>query len=334
VQAYGYAGHLALARQYAHRLLAAAADRGDPYEHAWVLARLAAVEVAAGDLTAAQRYATEAYRLPDRTDAGGLTPALAAASLAPGLLAAVHRHDLATADRLAARLDAIYPEIATLGLVAFEADRARAWWRVQHGAHVAAHELLVDRAERWLRNGGVLPVVLFASDLARTGAEAAATQLVDRLPPPESWPLGEALVRFVRAVHARAGAELAAVASVFDRLGCRLYAAEAAAAAMPRRDRGAARAALLVAICGNPRTPLVAGVRGESCALTGREREVAALAAGGLPNQAIADRLTLSVRTVENHLNRAFAKLGIGRRTELAGLLEDRADAPASTVRR
>lgn len=52
-------------------------------------------------------------------------------------------------------------------------------------------------------------------------------------------------------------------------------------------------------------------------ALTLREREITTLAAAGTTNQVIAARLTVSVRTVENHLNRAFRKLGISRREEL-----------------
>ncbi len=55
--------------------------------------------------------------------------------------------------------------------------------------------------------------------------------------------------------------------------------------------------------------------------LTGRERESVTLAAGGLSNRQIADRLVVSVRTVEGHLYRACAKLGASDRAELAALL-------------
>ena len=56
-------------------------------------------------------------------------------------------------------------------------------------------------------------------------------------------------------------------------------------------------------------------------ALTAREREVARLAAGGLSNREITKQLFLSVRTVENQLQRAYAKLGVRSRTELAAVL-------------
>jgi DNA-binding CsgD family transcriptional regulator len=55
--------------------------------------------------------------------------------------------------------------------------------------------------------------------------------------------------------------------------------------------------------------------------LTTAERKVAALAAAGLSNPRIAERLSLSRNTVENHLQRIFAKLEIASRTQLAKIL-------------
>jgi DNA-binding NarL/FixJ family response regulator len=55
--------------------------------------------------------------------------------------------------------------------------------------------------------------------------------------------------------------------------------------------------------------------------LTHREREIVTLAAGGLSKREIAQRLVVSVRTVENHLYRACTKLGTTDRTELTALL-------------
>jgi DNA-binding CsgD family transcriptional regulator len=54
--------------------------------------------------------------------------------------------------------------------------------------------------------------------------------------------------------------------------------------------------------------------------LSPREREVARLAAAGLTNRAIAEQLSLSRRTVENHLHRVFGKLGVARRHDLAAV--------------
>lgn len=56
-------------------------------------------------------------------------------------------------------------------------------------------------------------------------------------------------------------------------------------------------------------------------ALTPREREIAALAAGGMTSRAIANRLTLSVRTIDSHLARVFAKTGVHSREGLSAVL-------------
>lgn len=54
-------------------------------------------------------------------------------------------------------------------------------------------------------------------------------------------------------------------------------------------------------------------------ALTGREKEIIDLVGSGLSNKEIARALTVSQRTVEGHLYRVFAKLGISGRDELNG---------------
>jgi two-component system response regulator NreC len=51
--------------------------------------------------------------------------------------------------------------------------------------------------------------------------------------------------------------------------------------------------------------------------LTPREKEVLALIASGLTNQEIADKLVISVRTVETHRSHIIDKLGIRKRSEL-----------------
>ena len=66
--------------------------------------------------------------------------------------------------------------------------------------------------------------------------------------------------------------------------------------------------------------------------LTSREEEVARLASLGLSNQAIAQRLVLSVRTVEAHLSHVYTKVGIRSRADLVNTLE--AASPARLGRR
>jgi DNA-binding NarL/FixJ family response regulator len=53
-------------------------------------------------------------------------------------------------------------------------------------------------------------------------------------------------------------------------------------------------------------------------ALSAREREIAELAAGGKTNKEIGGTLFLSEKTVEGHMSRIFAKLGVRSRVELA----------------
>jgi DNA-binding CsgD family transcriptional regulator len=61
--------------------------------------------------------------------------------------------------------------------------------------------------------------------------------------------------------------------------------------------------------------------------LSGREREVADLVARGLTNRQIAAQLFLSEKTIEAHLSRAFAKLGVSGRAALAAAVS----APPAT---
>ncbi|MFH8612010.1 AAA family ATPase [Streptomyces sp. NPDC018029] len=56
-------------------------------------------------------------------------------------------------------------------------------------------------------------------------------------------------------------------------------------------------------------------------ALTPREREISALVAEGLTNQAVAARLCLSTRTVESHVGRIYRKTGVASRAALASLV-------------
>ncbi|MFJ8079420.1 LuxR C-terminal-related transcriptional regulator [Streptomyces sp. NPDC096205] len=128
----------------------------------------------------------------------------------------------------------------------------------------------------------------------------------------------------VFAAHAEAlargdGPALDRVAEALRERGFVLFAAEAhAQAARVHRDPLAARTARTRAValarrCQGARTPALTGlVLGE---LTARQRQIVTLAAAGLSNRQIAERLTLSVRTVGNHLYGAYTRLGGDRRT-------------------
>ncbi|MHA7281117.1 LuxR C-terminal-related transcriptional regulator [Arthrobacter sp. MDT2-2] len=60
--------------------------------------------------------------------------------------------------------------------------------------------------------------------------------------------------------------------------------------------------------------------------LTAREREVAAMAAAGSSNRVIAQKLFVSVRTVEGHLYQVYSKLSVSTRSELAELVPAESD--------
>jgi DNA-binding CsgD family transcriptional regulator len=73
----------------------------------------------------------------------------------------------------------------------------------------------------------------------------------------------------------------------------------------------------LVTAGARPRRLMFSGLE----ALTASERRVAEMASGGLSNREIAQALFVTAKTVENHLGRAYAKLGIHSREELPGAL-------------
>ncbi|MGH2694369.1 MAG: ATP-binding protein [Actinomycetota bacterium] len=73
---------------------------------------------------------------------------------------------------------------------------------------------------------------------------------------------------------------------------------------------------LLAKLGVRPRRPRVSA---NGTALTTREREVAALVAEGLSNRQIAEKLYLSERTIETHVQHILIKLGYTSRTQVAG---------------
>ena len=96
---------------------------------------------------------------------------------------------------------------------------------------------------------------------------------------------------------------LAAALDTFQSLGAKPWAARAAAelrATGQTRSRGD-------------------GARG--AALTPQELEIATLAASGLSNKRIAERMYISHRTVGAHLYRVFPKLGVESRAALRDAL-------------
>ena len=134
--------------------------------------------------------------------------------------------------------------------------------------------------------------------------------------------------RFAEALCDGGAAQLSSVSEEFEHLGDLVAAIDAAAhAALAYRRQGlrgsglgcSTRAAALAEQCGVSTWALRQA--GEPLPLTDREREIVLLIGEGLSSREIAERLTLSVRTVESHIYRAMLKTGTTSRDELAALL-------------
>jgi DNA-binding CsgD family transcriptional regulator len=212
-----------------------------------------------------------------------------------------------------------------------------ALYAVEHGflssgVEAAAGDISYARAlalgaARHAVSTGHLSYAIFALyEAARHGAAPAAAELLGQVPAAEGRLL-PSLVAAIEALAERDGDRLEAVGGHLEELGCYLHAAElTAAAAAVAAAQGLATAAArlrtraqqLVERCDGATTELLRSPVGAG--LTTREREVAGLAARGLTDVEIAARLSLSRRTVETHLYRVYAKLGVSGRRELAPL--------------
>ncbi|MER6275148.1 LuxR C-terminal-related transcriptional regulator [Streptomyces sp900105245] len=153
-----------------------------------------------------------------------------------------------------------------------------------------------------------------------------AVRLGEPGPTARRLPAGSVLARHAEALARGDGPALDRAARALRERGFLLFAAEAYAQAVrAHRDPSAARlsrtrAVALARRCEGARTPALSGlVLGE---LTVRQRQVVTLAAAGLSNREIAERLTLSVRTVGNHLYGAYTRLGSGDRGALPWLVD------------
>jgi DNA-binding CsgD family transcriptional regulator len=166
-------------------------------------------------------------------------------------------------------------------------------------------------------------------DIARIGRPEVVAQRLETIAEEVDAGLIAAFAAHAAALVRGNAVGLEAAGQAFEALGASLLAAEAyLTAAAGYRSSGqprsasamTRRAAELTAICGDARTPGLS-LSAATQQLTRREREVATMAAAGASSREIASRLTLSVRTVDNHLQNIYSKLGVTRRDDLARLL-------------
>jgi DNA-binding CsgD family transcriptional regulator len=178
---------------------------------------------------------------------------------------------------------------------------------VEADAHVAAlhHADVAAISSRTALLAGAATAVAAADDHAAQLFEHALA-----IPGASHWPFDLARVQLVygeRLRRLRATTEsrvhLGAALETFERLGARPWAT---------RARNELRA--------TGQTKPRAGEHAWA-SLTPQEREIAMLAAAGLTNKQIAERLFLSHRTVGGHLHRLFPKLGVATRAALRDAL-------------
>ncbi|HEX4817123.1 MAG TPA: LuxR C-terminal-related transcriptional regulator [Nonomuraea sp.] len=208
----------------------------------------------------------------------------------------------------------------------------------------AIHALALTDAVRlgFPAAAGAIPLGLAAADAVRPGSPAAA-EAVRRDPAGSAGtagPLGAAddggdlldppgspYLRYAAAIIAADAAALEAAARDFGRLGLHPLAAEGyGRAARCHQERGRAHSARrcsgmsaehLRRCHGLARSDLLPA----AAELTARERAVAELVLTGLTHRQVADRLGIAKRTVDNHVSRAYAKLGVTNRDELRDVL-------------
>ncbi len=210
----------------------------------------------------------------------------------------------------------------------YERGLAQAWVAASQGAVTKAIALSLSAAETARTNGQFAAEVICLQSATQFGDHSSAPRLRE-LEALVEGPRAALAARFAAALHDGDGAELAAVSEEFERMGDLVAALDASAhAAMAyRRQRlrgsaygGMTRADVLAQQCGGADTPALRRAA-ERLPLTDREQEIVMLIGQGLSNRAVAQRLTVSIRTVEGHIYRAMTKTGTASRDDLAALL-------------
>jgi DNA-binding CsgD family transcriptional regulator len=319
------AGRVRDADQVAQVSIAALDDDVDPFSRAFVAFQVGRIARLRGRPETASRWFREAVAGFEEISRSGFV-AWALAGLA-GVRAQLG--DVAGAAAAAERCRGWSDH--PIGLAAGEVDRSLAWQHVAARDLPTAREALVAAAERSLATGDVIHAGHAYHDLVSVGAPALAAAPLRELAERSDGQLLTTFCRHAEASVAGDAEALSTVAERFEGFGCDLLAAEAwseavavATAAGGERLAMAAqrRAAQLVRNCEGARTPLLA-TGPDGLDLSRREREIAELTVAGLRRRDIADKLVISPRTVDSHLQRIYRKVGVNDRDGLAAALSN-----------
>ena len=304
--------------------------RRHPPELAWMALARSRVALARGDLPQAEAHGREAEGILARLD----LVAPLRWSIATQLLVAGLRGDAEAAARHTERLDAVTP--TGVGFLETDVRRARAWARHADGDTLGARRALAAAGDAADGDGNRVLALNAWHDALRLGDRQLAPVAIGRVAAAVSGPWSRAVADHATALLGDDPAALLDAAHGFAAAGRLLEAAEAAAEALDRAGRKDRRALVRLAgtalaswraACPGAVTPALQITR--QAELTGREREVAALAVGGMPSRQIAQELGIAVRTVDNFLSRAYTKLGVRSRAELGAAMADGRDPSA-----
>ncbi|OBJ58532.1 helix-turn-helix transcriptional regulator, partial [Mycobacterium sp. 1423905.2] len=208
-----------------------------------------------------------------------------------------------------------------------ELELARAWERASVGEMTVAQAHAV-RAAHITEAAGMHAAEMHALHTAVRFSDRSHANRLGELAEILNTPIARAVADHARGLADNDAGLIDAAAAQFADLGAVALAADASAQAAVQHARvgnrgkqieSSTQASSLARRYGL-RTPAVKAA-GAPLPLSGREREVAALVVAGLSNRQIAERLVVSVRTVEGHLYRLFTKLGINNRDQLIRLL-------------
>lgn len=230
----------------------------------------------------------------------------------------------------------------------YELSLARGWVAAGQGAVSQAIAVVLAAAQKAARQEQFAAEVMCLQVAAQFGDSSGAPRLRE-LEGIVEGPRAGVAARFAEALRDGDAPQLGQVSEEFERLGDLVAAVDAAAhAALTYRRQGlrgsalgcSTRAAALADHCGASTFALRRA--GEPLPFTDREREIVMLIGEGLSSREIAERLTLSARTVESHIYRAMSKTGTSSREELAALLprpraraqSERSDRVGSRARR